>query len=142
VLANEACPCTTERVGSRSSTASVFRDGCRRIERLAGDCRQASSERHLSHVACWAVAQAEIYGQTKQPQFHVIGTSGRMLTAITMYAHGQRGSSQASKYGKGRCAPSQTIGQDSVSATGIPTSVRVWNRLMLLIYVECNVPTL
>lgn len=56
-----------------------------------------------------------------------------MLAAIAMYAHGQRGSSQRAKYGKGRCAPSQTIEQDSVSATDNPTSVRVWNRLMLLI---------
>jgi len=41
-----------------------------------------------------------------------------MLAALAMYAHGQRGSSQQAKYGKGRYAPSQTIGQDSVSCDG------------------------
>jgi hypothetical protein len=150
VLANEACPCTTERVGSRSSTASVslrLQKDCKigwglssgpRQWRHTGTCR-------MSHVACWIgrLLKPRFMIEAKQPQSHVIRMFVECLLPLPMYVHGQ---THIPLLGKSmvRGVVPQVRRSDKIVflATGNPTSVRVWNRLMLLIYVEGNVPTL
>jgi hypothetical protein len=82
--------------------------------------------------------------EAKQPQSHVLHmfVECLLLPLLPMYVHGQTRMPLLAKYGKGRCAQVRRSDKIVFLATGNATSVRVWNRLMLLIYVEGNVPTL